>query len=305
MKRVIVTGATGAIGIALIQQLIREGIYVTAVCREGSERIKRIPGSSYVDVLECDLERISELPAKTNEEYDIFYHFAWADTFGHGRNDIKSQLENIRFTLDAVEAAAKLGCRKFIGAGSQAEYGRCEGKLNASTPAFPENGYGIAKLCAGQLSRIRCEQLGMEHIWSRILSVYGPNDGKDTMVMSIIRQLLQGKKPACTKGEQQWDYLYAGDAGRAFYLLGDKGKDHKIYCIGSGNARPLKEYVELIRDSIVASLSVGFGEIPYGEKQVMHLCADISELASDTGFMPQYTFEEGIRETIDWVRDEM
>ena len=56
---------------------------------------------------------------------------------------------------------AKLGCYKFIGAGSQAEYGRVEGKLTALTLTFPENGYGIAKLCAGQMSRILCEQKNM------------------------------------------------------------------------------------------------------------------------------------------------
>ena len=302
MKRVMITGGTGAIGIALIEELIREKIYVTVVCHEGSQRITRIPCSPYVDIIQCNMERVKELPQYTEKEYDVFYHFAWNNTFGDGRNDVASQINNIQYTLDAVEVAAKLGCRRFIGAGSQAEYGRVEGKLCADTPTFPENGYGVAKLCAGQMSRIRCEQLSIEHIWTRVLSVYGPNDGKNTMVIGMIRELLQGKKPACTKGEQQWDYLYAKDAGRAFYLLGDKGQDQKIYCIGSGNAKPLKEYIETIRSMIDDRLEIGYGEIPYREKQVMHLCADISELTADTGFKPQYSFEEGIRETISWVR---
>ncbi len=59
----------------------------------------------------------------------------------------------------------------FIGAGSQAEYGRVEGKLNSQVPAFPENGYGMAKLCAGQMTRIQCESWESD-IWTRILSVY-------------------------------------------------------------------------------------------------------------------------------------
>lgn len=303
MKRVIITGGTGAIGIALIEELIREQIYVTVVCHEESKRRMRIPQSPYVDVIECNMERVRELPQYVEAGYDVFYHFAWSNTFGTGRNDVASQINNIQYTLDAVEVAAKLGCRRFIGAGSQAEYGRFEGKLSALTPTFPENGYGIAKLCAGQMSRIRCEQLSMEHIWTRILSVYGPNDGRNTMIIGTICELLQGKKPACTKGEQQWDYLYAKDAGRAFYLLGDKGQDHKIYCIGSGNARPLKEFIEMLRCTIDDTLEIGYGEIPYGEKQVMHLCADISELAADTGFQPQYTFKEGIQETINWVKE--
>lgn len=305
MQKVMITGATGAIGIALIQQLVKEAIHVTVVCHRDSHRINRIPNSSYVNVIECDLEEIKTLPDMVSDSYDVMYHLAWANTFGEGRNDIDSQMRNIQYTLDVVEVAAQLGCKRFVGAGSQAEYGRYEGKLSDSTATFPENGYGIAKLCAGQLSRIRCEQLGMEHIWTRVLSVYGPYDGAATMISSVISQMLQGEKATCTLGEQMWDYLYAKDAGRAFYLLGQSGMNGKIYCIGSGKARPLKEYIEIIRNEIDETLEIGFGEIPYGDRQVMYLCADIDELTKDTGFEPLYTFEKGIVETINWIKEEM
>jgi nucleoside-diphosphate-sugar epimerase len=204
--------------------------------------------------------------------------------------------------LDAVKAADEMGCKTFIGAGSQAEYGRFEGKLNASVPAFPENGYGIAKLCAGQMTRMECEKRGLRHIWTRVLSAYGPYDGSATVVVSTTVKLLRGEKPSCTAGEQMWDFLYAKDAGRAFYLLGESGIAGKTYCIGSGIARPLREYIEKIRDAVDPKASVGFGDVPYSPKQVMYLCADISELTADTGFTPEYTFEQGIRETVDWIK---
>ena len=124
-------------------------------------------------------------------------------------------------------------------------------------------------MCAGQMSRIACEQEGMEHIWTRILSIYGPCDGMNTMIMSVIRILLNGEKPSCTKGEQQWDYLYAKDAGYALYLLGEKGISGKTYCIGSGKTRQLREYIEIIRDKIDKKLTLGIGEISYAKQQVM------------------------------------
>ena len=77
------------------------------------------------------------------------------------------------------------------------------------------------------MSRILCEQKQIEHIWTRILSIYGPYDGENTMIMSSIGKLLRGEKPALTKGEQQWDYLYSKDAGYAMYLLGEKGVSGK------------------------------------------------------------------------------
>lgn len=302
MKKVIITGPTGSIGTALIKQLIANQVEVVAVCRIGSKRINHIPKSDLVKVMELNLNQITELPDKLDGTYDAFYHFGWDGTFGNSRNNTKEQLNNIRYTLDAVEAASKLGCKTFIGAGSQAEYGRVEGVLSATTPAFPENGYGIAKLCAGQMSRILCEQNGICHIWTRILSVYGPYDGEETMIMSTIGNLLHDRRPSLTKAEQQWDYLYSMDAGHAMYLIGEHGKHGKIYCIGSGKTRMLLDYVKVIKENINPNADLGVGEIPYSPKQVMHLCADISELTNDTGFKPEYSFEEGIRETINWYK---
>jgi nucleoside-diphosphate-sugar epimerase len=302
MNKVIITGPTGAIGIALIQQLIDAGIEVWAVCRRGSARMGNLPKHALVHPVELNLSELSELPNIIPEMCDTFYHLGWDGTFGGARDDMQIQLQNIRYTLDAVEVAKQMGCKRFIGAGSQAEYGRTDARLNADTPTFPENGYGIAKLCAGQMSRIRCVQLGMEHIWTRILSVYGPYDGRNTMVMSVIRKLLNGETPDLTGGAQIWDYLYTKDAGCAMMLLGECGISGRTYCIGSGHAAPLRTYIDTMRNAINPELLINYGAIPYDAKQVMHLCADITDLVRDTGFQVQYSFEDGIRETIDWVR---
>ena len=99
-----------------------------------------------------------------------------------------------------------------------------------------------------------------------------------------------------------WDYLYSKDAGLAFYLLGNAGQSGKVYCIGSGHATELKNYINILRDAIDPSLPLGLGEIPYSPLQVMHLEADISDLQQDTGFIPRYSFEKGIQETIQWCK---
>lgn len=305
MKKVIMTGPTGPIGMALIDKFIKEDVEVTAVCHRGSKRIKNLPVIDKVRIVECNLDELSSLLMLLDTDYDVFYHLGWACTFGGSRNDIQSQINNIQYTVDAVELASRLGCKRFVGVGSQAEYGRSFFGLNSSTPTFPENGYGIAKLCAGQLSRIRCEQLGVEHIWTRVLSVYGPYDGENTMISSLLKGLLNGEEMHFTKGEQIWDYCYSTDAANALYLLGQKGKHGKIYCIGSGEGKPLYDYLKCARDLINPNASMGIGDVPYAEKQVMYLCADISELKQDVGFEPEYTFEEGIKETVEWFKGQM
>lgn len=305
IQTAVVTGPTGAIGIALCEKLLRENVTVYAVCRPGSSRIKDLPKAAALHVVECDAKELATLPQKMEGvSVDAFFHFAWAHTIGQGRNDMPAQIENIQSTIDAVRAAKALGCQVFLGAGSQAEYGRVEGLLKSDTPAFPENGYGMAKLCAGQMSRVEAKALDIDHVWIRILSVYGPHDGPMTMISGTIQKLLAGERPALTAGIQRWDYLYAGDAADAFYLAACHGRNGAVYPLGSGQAMPLKDYIIQMRDAIDPALPLGLGEVPYGPLQVMHLQADISALQADTGFVPKTPFAEGIRRTMDWVKRE-
>lgn len=298
MKRAIVTGATGAVGTALVDNLINNGIEVLVLLREGSARSGVIKKHPLVEVKSCSLENLKTLKNDMGKTYDVFYHFAWAGTFGDSRNDMCLQNKNVEFALDAVKVAKEFGCKVFIGAGSQAEYGRVEGVLTPTTPAFPENGYGIAKLCAGQMTKEYARQLSLKHIWVRILSVYGPYDGAQTMIMSTITKLKNGEKAQFTKGEQLWDYLYSGDAAEAFRLIGERGRDGKTYVLGSGKAKPLKEYIEIIGKILKARNLIELGTIPYSEKQVMHLCADITQLTVDTGWVPETDFEDGIKKIL-------
>ena len=205
MKRAVIAGATGAIGTALLNELINNNIEVLVLVRSDSKRKNNIHDSTLVSVIECCMNDYSVLDNLTGSEYDVFYHFAWAGTAGPERNDMYLQNMNVKYSLDAVGLAKRFGCKRFIGAGSQAEYGRYEGVLSPDTPTFPEMGYGYAKLCAGQMTRDYAHQLDMEHIWVRILSVYGPHDGAQSMVMSTINKLLNGEIPQFTKGEQMWD----------------------------------------------------------------------------------------------------
>lgn len=302
IKKVIITGPTGAVGVSLIEELCSKGIEVTAVCRPGSNRISSVPRNSLVKIVECGVDHLNSLSAALSHDYDAFYHFAWDGTYGESRQDTYRQALNILYTIDAVHLAHALGCKVFIGAGSQSEFGHVEGVLHPDMPCNPDNGYGIAKLDAGRMSRLECGKLGIRHEWCRIVSLYGPFDGKYTMVMSGIYKMLAGERPQYTKGDQVWDYIYSKDAARAFRLVAEKGKDGEIYCFGTGKTRRLRDYIYAIRDAVDPSIKIGMGELDYYPNQVMHLEADISNLTRDTGFVPQYTFEEGIKETVEWVK---
>lgn len=290
------------IGAALIKECIKKGIEVYAVIRASSGKKMRLPESEKLHMVDCSLEELEALPQKITEKCDTFYHIAWGNTGENRNSSTELQSRNIAYTLAAVKAAYALGCRRFIGAGSQAEYGPMDvDKISPDSPVNPTTPYGAAKLASGHLARMFCKELGMECIWPRIFSVYGIYEKETTMVASGLRKMLAGEKTSFTPALQRWDYLFSADAGRAYYLIGEKGKDGAVYCVGSGRAAPLKDYIEIMAE-LTGAEETGIGARPYPAGAVMNLCADISSLTADTGFVPEYTFREGIRETITWLK---
>ena len=309
INNVIISGATGAIGTALTSLCLSRGMNVLILTRAESKRNDRIPDDPRVKVKVCDYRDLDSVENDTGITWDCFFHFAWAGASGLGRNDMPLQTGNIRVAISAVNLAKRFGCKKFVGAGSQAEYGRPylsakdsvdydNYKLRPDTPAFPEMGYGYAKLCAGRMTRDHAHQIGLEHNWLRILSVYGPNDGENSMINQAISLLKKGESPELTKGEQIWDYVYSKDAAKAFLCVGEKGIDGKTYVLGSGQERPLAEYMKTLRDIISPNTELKLGARPYGDKQIMYLAADSSELIHDTGYVADYTFEQGIKDML-------
>ena len=305
MKKAVVTGATGAIGRALIKVCIEAGYEVLTVVHRGSPRAVELERMEHCRVLRLDLgeydNAIEEMEKQGLEPggYELFFHLAWMAPFGKDRDNLALQVDNIRASLAAVRFAKALGCSTFIGTGSQAEYGRVEGVLTPETPAFPETGYGITKLCAGQLTRLSCEQLGMRHIWCRVLSVYGPYDRDQTLISTAVISMMKGEQAAFSPCDQMWDYIYSDDAARAILLAGQNGESGKVYMIGSGEVHPLREYIEKIAAVTGYRGEIVFGMRPYNDKQVMYLQADPTTLR-ELGFRPQVSFEEGIRRILEW-----
>lgn len=295
----IITGATGAVGMALINKLVEEKVHVTVVLNPNSGRNANIPENKLITKVMCDISDYSSLPCKVAYPSDVFFHLAWKGTTGEDRNNSSLQSENVKYALEAVKAAKALSCKVFVGVGSQAEYGRVKCPLSSHTPANPENEYGKAKLLSGIRTRELCRELKIRHEWVRLLSVYGPYDSDYSPIITAIKKLSNGERPKYTKGEQIWDYLYSGDAANALFLVARRGIDGKIYVLGSGTGRRLSEYFTTIHKVVNPDIAPFFGEVPYSDKQIMYLVADIEELKKDTGFEPEVPFEEGIRRTVE------
>ncbi len=302
IREVIITGASGPLGVMLIRECIKNNIGVLAIIRPGSSNRKNIPMHKLVRIVECEITNIDKIAVKG--KYEVCFHLAWTHTGDRGRNDPFLQEENILATLKTARFSMQMGCKVFIGAGSQAEYGILNKKVNEESEERPNTLYGITKLAAGRLVMEYCRQNGMRCNWVRIFAVYGPYENNYIFTSYVIRTLLDGKEPELTPCEQIWDYLYTEDAVHALWLIAKKGKSSGVYCLGSGEPKRIKDYVLIIRDKINPNISLGIGKRAYSAMQTMHLEADITKLQTDIGYAPHFSFEEGIARTIEWYKSE-
>ena len=305
MKSVIITGATGCVGRFLLKVCIDAGYEVLAVVHRESPRSSELDSIPQCHVLRLNLDEydnaFNELTNQglSQKDYEIFFHLAWMAPFGKDRDNLFLQLKNIEAALSAVQFAASLGCSTFVGIGSQAEYGRVQGILSPDTPTFPETGYGITKLCAGQMTRLSCEQSGLKHIWCRVLSAYGPYDRPQTIIRTAVTDMMQNLETEFSPCEQMWEYIYAEDAARAILLSAQKGEHGRIYMVSSGETRRMKDFIKDISLLTGYTKEIGFGKRPYNDKQVMHLQSDISSLEA-LGFSRRYSFNDGIQKMIEY-----
>lgn len=298
MRKVIITGATGTIGTALINELIKNDVEILVLIRKESQRVINIPINPLIKIHYCSLDELCLLTNDNHENYDVFFHLGWAGTSSIERDNGYIQLKNVDYTIDALECAKRFGCKKFIGIGSQAEYGVVDEILTTKTDTNPVTEYGKAKLLAGHKTKTKAVELGLEFNWIRVLSVYGPNDGDNTLISYLIKTMKKNEEVYVTKCEQIWDYLFCEDAATAIKAIAERGINNKTYVLGSGKGQLLKNYVETIKRILKSKSTINYGYYQYSKKQTMNLVADISDLINDVGWEPKYSFIEGINKMI-------
>lgn len=301
MKNIIITGATGFIGSHLVKLLVSKDYNVTIISRN-KEKAKKLLGLD-INCIECDLNKINNNNLdKLN--CDVFYNLAWNGVSTEYKDNIDMQLKNIEMTLKIAEFANKINTKLFISAGTVAEYVFCDETMDVYEKQTPNDMYGASKVASHYLLDVYTRNNNLPFIWCIIPSAFGEGRTDNNILTYTIRELLAKRKPKYGVLTQMWDFLYVKEIVRALMLIGEKGQPGKIYGIGSGVYKPLREYIEIIRDTIDPNLPIGIGERPELSKKTFSSCVNINELTRDTGFIPEIYFEEGIKKTINWFKQE-
>jgi nucleoside-diphosphate-sugar epimerase len=289
MTRAIVTGATGFVGIHLVSELLSQNVHVTALCRENSPNLHRLPPG--VDTVYS----IDELP-----QTDVFYHLAWEGASGPRRGDACLQTRNAEMTLDALLTASRLGCRRFIALGTV--YERLAPHIKSSGKSGGADFYILSKEYAHSMSDQLAYKLGIEYSWCTICHPIGRFIKPEQMIAFAVTKLLAGEKPAFGPALTLFDIVAVEDVAQGLYLLGQSEKlTKREYYIGSGFSKPLHTWLEDVRQVLGVHVPIGIGERPDDGLRFDEHWFDITPLIEDTGYTSKVSFAQALFNVKNWV----
>jgi nucleoside-diphosphate-sugar epimerase len=313
MKKAIVTGATGYIGSVFVEYLIQNNIEVLALGRKNYEDISstrkdKLNGAHYlkVDMSEISLlqKEVSKISWETGDSC-VFFNLAWGGISKLSDLDIEAQMKNVPWSVNALEVANAMGCEKFIQIGTMEEaftYKYLELDYHKNNEYNRHVIYSVAKIAAKKALQLKSSQLGIDLIYVLHSHVMAPDDDKDSFLQVTLEKLINGNELVFSTGEQLFDVVSAKDCALGYFLICEKGISGSDYWVGSGQPKRLREYVERMYALYPSGKEMQFGKFSYNDIKLSEDDFSIANLVKDTGYMPQMTYEETVRELYDSLR---
>jgi nucleoside-diphosphate-sugar epimerase len=296
--KLLVTGAGGFLGSAVVRAALNRGLDVVAVARRPQPG--RLPdahrGYSFRIADMIDPAGIRALVEA--ERPDAIVHSAWSGVTSKARESTAQLYDNLLPSCALIEAAATSGVRTFVGIGSQAEYGRIDGIVSEDRLPSPTSLYGAVKLATCEVGGAISLAAGMRFAWLRLFATYGPGDNPAWLIPSLIQTFRSGARPKLTSGTQKWDYLFIDDAAAGVLAAVCADGAAGIFNLASGTAVPVRQIVETIRDITVPDMELVYGEVPFGKNQIMHMEGSYERLRAATGWAPTTELAEGLSRTV-------
>lgn len=294
-KRVLVTGASGFVGRAVVPLLQERGFEVHAIGRT-------VPLESRITFHPADLLALAEVSAVVAVvRPSHLLHLAWYAEPGLYWKSSKN-LDWVAASLHLVRGFAEAGGERAVVAGTCAEYEWGSPRLHETRSAcVPATLYGAAKDGLRRILEAYAAAADLSLAWGRIFYLYGPGEKPGRLVSDAVRGLLAGDRFPTSEGRQKRDFLHIADAAAAFRALLDGAVQGPVN-IGSGRAVPIGALLERVAAEIGRQDLLALGERPLSPSEPPSIEADTRRLVEEVGFTPQYDLERGLAETVAWWR---
>ena len=302
MEYVIVTGANGFIGKTLVNELLKRNYHVVALDIRFDDVLANDERVTCVNVMNKEVAALAN--EISHRDYLCFFHLAWAGTSGPARADYAVQLSNVKLACDYIKLCSKIGCKRVVYASSINEMETYE--YLQSDDIEPTGGYiyGTGKLAAHLMGETVAKLNDIEFIPVIITNIYGVGEKSARMIYTSINKLVHKEHCSFTAGYQTYDFIYITDAINSIIAVAEKGKAFNRYYIGSGEPKPLREFLLEMRDIVDPEAELGLGDIPFKGVDISYDQFDLKKVELDTGYRNEVPFAEGIGMTAEYVRGE-
>jgi dTDP-glucose 4,6-dehydratase len=270
--------------------------------RENLEGAAAIPGYSFIHGDVCNLELVTCLV----REVDAVINFAaesHVDRSIKGVADfVQTNIVGVQVLLDAIIASGKK--IRFLQVSTDEVYGSIEsGSWTEEWPLQPNSPYSASKASGELLARSYNKTHGTDVVITRCSNNYGTHHFPEKLIPLFITNLIEGKKvPVYGTGENVRDWLHVDDHCRGIYAVLMNGRAGEIYNIGGGRELTNNEITSLI----LKAMGTDESSIEYVEDRKGHdlrYSVDWTKINHELGYEPQVKFEDGLRKTIQWYRD--
>jgi len=312
MRTVLVTGAAGFIGSHLVDALLARGERVRGLdnfatgCQQNLAAV--LDRIQFTEASLLDRDALAEAV----DGVDVIFHQAALPSVPRSVKDPRSAHQaNINGTFELLEAARAAGVKRVIYAASSSAYGNQPGfpRVETMTP-MPIAPYPVQKLTGELYMKSYAQVYGMETVCLRYFNIFGPRQVPDSQYSGVmakfILQLLRGERPTIFgDGEQARDFTYVENAVQANLKASEAPAEKvagRVFNVACGGCYSLNETYRLIAEMLQSDIEPLYGPERAGD--VKHSQASIDAAREAFGYEPSVSFEEGLRRTVAWYRQQ-
>ena len=312
MQKILVTGCAGFIGSWITGALIERGANVCGLDNfETGKRENLAHLTGRFQFLECDL-RDADATARACHGVDVIFHQAALPSVPRSVTDPRtSHMVNLDGTFNLLEGARAAGVKRIIYAASSSAYGNQPGFPRRETMLpMPIAPYPVQKLAGEYYMKSYWQIYGIESVCLRYFNIFGPRQDPDSPYSGVMAkfalQMLRGERPTIHgDGEQGRDFTYVGNAVSANLLAMEAPAESvagRVFNVATGERHTLNETFRVMADLLDFKGSPIYGPPRAGD--ISNSLADISAAREAFGYDPKVSFEEGLRRTVDWYREQ-
>lgn len=312
MATYLVTGCAGFIGSSLVEALLERGEKVRGL--DNFETGKRENLTAFLDRMEFverDL-RDADAVLEACEGMDFVFHVGAVASVPRSIEDPRtSHSANVEGTFNLLEGAREAGVKRVVYSSSSAAYGDQPGfpRRESMAPA-PISPYAVQKLVGEYYMTSYWQVYGLETVSLRYFNIFGPRQDPGSPYSGVMArfalQMLRGEQPTIFgDGEQGRDFTYIENVVSANLLAMEVEAARVaggVFNVACGERHTLNETYQLLSELIRFDRKPEYGPVREGDVRDSH--ADISAACEAFGYEPLVGFEEGLRRTVAWYREQ-